>query len=179
MTRSVVQVHISPPLHLSMIHLQKFSSNDSQDKLDFLKTANLEVRGFKIVGLFDDVKTVEQMRAKTKELQECQFYWILKDNTPIGVITFRPKPNDFWLHNAGHIGIAIDEPYRGQHYGSEAFQQMCEKANAEYGVKDIIVMALVDNDASRAMIEKSGGEYQGTVIAADGEKLAKYLIKSN
>ena len=162
-----------------MIHLQKFSSNDGRDKLDFLKTANLEARGFKIVGLFDDVKTVEQMRAKIEGLQECQFYWILKDDIPIGVITLRPQPDDFWLHNAGHIGIAIDEPYRGQHYGSEAFRQMCEKANTEYNIKDIVVMTLVDNAASRTMIEKSGGEYQGTITAADGEKLAKYLVKSN
>ena len=117
-----------------MIHFQEFSSQDGQDKLDFLKAADFKVRGFKIVGMFEDVETVEQMRTKIKELQElsdkdpCErkFYWILKDSTPIGVITLRPALNGFWLHNAGHIGIAIDKPYRGQNYGTEAFKKMCE-----------------------------------------------------
>lgn len=170
-----------------MIHFQEFSSQDGQDKLDFLKAADFKVRGFKIVGMFESVETVEGMRTKIKELQElsgkdpCErkFYWILKDSTPIGVITLRPALNGFWLHNAGHIGIAIDKPYRGQYYGTEAFKKMCEKASAEYGIKDIVTMALTDNIASRTMIEKSGGEYWDTITAADGEKLARYWVKSN
>ena len=169
-----------------MIYFQEFSPQDDQDKLDFLKAADFEVRGFKIVGMFEDVETVEEMRAKIKELQklsakdpcERKFYWILKDATPIGVITLRPALNGFWLHNAGHIGIAIDKPYRGQNYGTEAFRKMCEKADTEYGIKDIITMALTDNIASRTMIEKSGGEYWDTITATDGEKLARYWVKS-
>ncbi len=169
-----------------MIHLQEFSSQDNQDKLDFLKNADFQVRGFRIVGMFEEVATVDQMRAKIKELKdlsdhnpcERKFYWIMKDSSPIGVITLRVALDGFWLHNAGHIGIAIDKPYRGQNYGTEAFKKMCEKANSEYGIKDIITMALVDNIASRTMIEKSGGEYWDTIIAVDGEKLARYWVKS-
>ena len=173
--------------NLIMIHFQEFSSQDSQDRLDFLKSADFQVRGFKIVGMFEKVETVEQMRDKIKELKElsdhdpCErkFYWILKDDrNPIGVITLRPALNGFWLHNAGHIGIAIDKPYRSKNYGTEAFKKMCEKANTEYGIKDIITMALTDNIASRTMIEKSGGEYWDTITAADGEKLARYWIKT-
>ena len=55
---------------------------------------------------------------------------------------------------------------------------MCKKANDEYNIKDVITMALIDNIASRTMIEKSGGEYWDTITAADGEKLARYWIKS-
>ncbi len=39
-------------------------------------------------------------------------------------------------------------------------------------------MTLIDNVAGRTMIEKSGGEYWDTVVAADGEKLARYWAKS-
>lgn len=169
-----------------MISLQRFSAEDGQDKLDFLLSADFKVRGFRIVGMFDGIKTVEKMRTKIQELNtfsdndptERQFYWIMNDDTPIGVITLRPTLNGFWLHNAGHIGIAIDKPYRGKNYGTEAFMAMCKKANSEYGIKDIITMALIDNIASRTMIEKSGGEYWDTIVAADGEKLARYWIKS-
>ena len=169
-----------------MIQIQEFSERDGQDKLDFLKDADFWVRGFKIVGMFEEVTTVNQMRAKIKELKdlsnynpcERKFYWILNDDRPVGVITLRAALNGFWLHNAGHIGIAIDKPYRSQGYGTEAFKKMCKKANSEYGIKDIIAMALTKNIASRTMIEKSGGEYWDTIITADGEKLARYWIKS-
>ena len=113
-----------------------------------------------------------------KDLLE-QVYWILKDDCPIGVITLRIALDGFWLHNAGHIGIAIDKPYRNQNYGTEAFKKICKIANNEYGIKDIIVMTLTDNIAGRTMIEKAGGKYWDTIIAADGEKLARYWIKSN
>ena len=66
----------------------------------------------------------------------------------------------------------------GRNNGTEAFKKMCKKANDEYNIKDIITMALIDNIASRTMIEKSGGEYWDTITAADGEKLARYWIKS-
>ena len=78
-----------------MIDFCEFSSQDGKDRLDFLKSADLQVRGFRIVGMFDDIETVAQMRTKIQELQElsdrdlCErrFYWILKDTKPIGVIT--------------------------------------------------------------------------------------------
>lgn len=169
-----------------MIEIREFSPQDGRDKLDFLKSADFRVRGFKIVGMFEGIETVEQMQAKIRELKElsdrdlCErrFHWIMKDDAPIGVITLRPALNGFWLHNAGHIGIAIDKPYRGQNYGTEAFMKMCKKAREEYGIEEVITMALTDNIASRTMIEKSGGEYWDTIIAADGEKLARYWIKS-
>lgn len=169
-----------------MISLKEFSHHDSQDKLDFLKNANFQVRGFDIIGAFEGVETVEQMCDTIKELTElskqnpCErkFFWIMKNDSPIGVITLRPALNGFWLHNAGHIGIAIDKPYRGHNYGTEAFKEMCKKAYDEYGIEDIITMALADNIASRTMIEKSGGKYWDTITAADGEKLARYWIKN-
>ena len=169
-----------------MLSFQEFSSQDDQSKLSFLKNADFQVRGFKIVGMFEKIETVEQMRNKIKELKELsdsdpcerEFYWIMRNDNPIGVITLRPALNGFWLHNAGHIGIAIDKPYRRQNYGTEAFKKMCKKANDEYDIKDIITMASIDNIASRTMIEKSGGEYWDTITASDGEKLARYWIKT-
>ena len=170
-----------------MVHLQEFSTQDRQDKLKFLQNADLQARGFKIINMFEKTTTVEQMHAKIKKLKdlsnhnpcERKFYWILKDDCPIGVITLRIALDGFWLHNAGHIGIAIDKPYRNQNYGTEAFKKICKIANNEYGIKDIIVMTLTDNIAGRTMIEKAGGKYWDTIIAADGEKLARYWIKSN
>ena len=169
-----------------MLSLQEFSCQDAQDKLDFLKNADFQVRGFKIVGMFEQIETVEQMRNKIKELQEladhnpCErkFFWISKNDSPIGVVTLRLALNGFWLHNAGHIGIAIDKPYRGHNYGTKALKAICKKANDEYGIKDIIVMTLTDNIASRTMIEKAGGEYWDTITAADGEKIARYWIRT-
>ena len=169
-----------------MVELKEFDVRDGEDKLEFLKRADFEVRGFKIVGMFDEVENLEEFREKIVELNEKaqqnlverQFYWIMKDDAPIGVITLRKALDGFWLHNAGHIGIAIDKSYRGKNYGTEAFRKMCEKANQEYGIKDVVTMALVDNIASRTMIEKSGGEYWDTITAADGEKLARYWVKS-
>ncbi len=168
-----------------MIKIEDFSIKDGQEKLDFLKEADFKVRGFRIVKAFDGIRTVEEFRAKIAELNENsdsnpverKFYWIMLNDKPIGVITLRRALDGFWLHNAGHIGIAIDKPYRGQNYGTMAFKLMCEKANNEYGIKDVITMALTDNIASRTMIEKSGGVYWDTITAADGEKLARYWIK--
>ncbi len=119
----------------NVIYLQEFSSQDNQDKMIFLKGADFQVEGFNIVSMFEKVETVEQMHDKIKELKElsdhnpCEriFYWILRDDNPIGVITLRPALNGFWLHNAGHIGIAIDKPYRGQGYGTEALKKSAKK----------------------------------------------------
>ena len=171
--------------NLSMVHFREFDVRDGQGELDFLKSADLEARGFKIVGAFEGIETVERMRVKIKELQElsesnpCErkFFWILKDDIIIGVITLRLALNGFLLRNAGHIGIAINKPCRGHGYGTEAFKKMCEMADTEYGIKDIVVMALVDNAASRMMIEKAGGKHWDTITAADGEKLARYWVK--
>lgn len=170
-----------------MIQLQEFDVKDGQDKLDFLKNSELQARGFDIVGMFTEVKTVEQMREKIRQLKdasehnpcECKFYWILKENTLIGVCTLRPALNGFWLHNAGHIGIAIDKPLRGRNYGTEALSKICQKANDDYNIKDVVIMTFPDNVASRTMIEKAGGKYWDTITAADGEKLVRYWIKSN
>lgn len=169
-----------------MIHFQEFSPKDGQDKLDFLMKADLSARGFNIIGMFDNIKTVEKMRAKIREINElaahdpcvCKYYWILNDDIIVGVITLRPALNGFWLHNAGHIGIAIDAPHRCKNYGTAALKKMCELANNEFGIKDIISVALVDNAASRTMIEKAGGQYWDTVTAADGEEIARYWIKT-
>ncbi len=168
-----------------MIRLQEFSSTDEQDKLTFLKNTDLKARGFNIISVFQGIETVEQMRVKIKELKdlsdknpcERKFYYVLNSDQPIGVVTLRTNLDDFLLHNVGHIGIAIDKTYRGRNFGTEAFKKMCEKANREYGIKEIVVMALIDNGASRAMIEKSGGKYQDTITAVDGERLARYRVK--
>ena len=69
-----------------MLSFQEFSSQDDQSKLSFLKNADFQVRGFRIVGMFEEIETVEQMRNKIKELKElsdhdpCErkFFWIIK-----------------------------------------------------------------------------------------------------
>ena len=169
-----------------MVKLREFSVLDGQDKLEFLKRADFEARGFKITGVFDEVENLEQFRRRIVELNgealrnlaERQFYWVMKDGEPIGVMTLRREPDEFWLKNAGHIGIAIDKPYRGRGYGTEALREMCKKAALGYGLREMVVMALTDNVASRKMIEKAGGKYQEAVVAVDGERLAKYIIGS-
>ena len=169
---------------MAKINLLPFNTEDGDDKLTFLKNANLEARGFNIIGAFDNVETVDEMRLRIKGIRqtfksgpyEKIFFWIMRDDDVIGVATLRPKLDDFWRRNAGHIGIAIDEPYRKQGFGSEALETLCKKAAEEYMVKDILVAALVDNVPSRRMIENSGGKYYDTIVAADGEKLARYWI---
>ena len=52
-----------------MMHFQEFSHRDGQDKLDFLKNADIQVRGFEIVGMFEKVETVEQMHNEMKKLK--------------------------------------------------------------------------------------------------------------
>ena len=168
-----------------MVEIREFSTEDGEKELMFVKQADFYVKGFSIAAAFDGVETVEEFRAViaglaekvAKDKTEKIYHWILVDEELAGVITLRPALNGFWLHNAGHIGIAIDKPFRRNGNGTEAFRLICEKAEREFGIKDIVTMALTENIASRTMIEKNGGEYWDTIVAADGAELARYWVK--
>ena len=166
------------------LHLCKFSDLDGVKELSFIQDTDFYVKGFNIVRAFEGIDDVDSFRKKIRELNdlaakdptEKQFYWIIVNDEPVGIITLRAALSGFWLHNAGHIGIAIDKPFRGKGYGTKAFSKMCDIAENDFGIKDIVTMALVENVASRTMIEKCGGKYWDTITAADGCELARYWI---
>ena len=61
---------------------------------------------------------------------------------------------------AGHIGYSVPPSKRGRGYAQELLDRLLQMG-FDRGMQRIILTCDVDNDASRHIIEKAGGEFDG------------------
>ena len=61
------------------------------------------------------------------------------------------------LYYGGHIGYAIDEPYRGHHYAEKASRLLFELAK-KHGMAYLYITCVPDNTPSRRTCERLCGE---------------------
>jgi predicted acetyltransferase len=80
----------------------------------------------------------------------------------VGRTSIRFDLNDYLAEAGGHVGYAVLPAHRRRGYATEILEQSLVVARSE-GVDDVLVTCAVDNLASRRVIERCGGELDGTV----------------
>ncbi len=80
------------------------------------------------------------------------------DGTRVGTIDI----SDFDARDRrGFVGIAIDEPFRGKGYATEALSQLCRYASETLGMHQLVAVTGVDNTASRRLFTAAGFRSNG------------------
>ncbi|QQE10265.1 GNAT family N-acetyltransferase [Planctomycetota bacterium] len=62
------------------------------------------------------------------------------------------------LRFGGHLGYRIWEPYRGKGFGTRAVR-MGVRVLSNYGLDEVLIVTGIDNDSSKRVIDKVGGEF--------------------
>lgn len=90
-----------------------------------------------------------------------EIYFLVDENGDIcGFGQLRMYDTEDALTWAGHIGYSVPPKKRGRGYAKELLRRLLEMG-FDRGMQRIILTCDVDNDASRHIIEKAGGEFDG------------------
>ena len=86
-----------------------------------------------------------------------QFFWLYKDNIPIGYGRIRHYLNEKLLKDSGHVGYAISSSYRGNGYGNQFLKLLVNECiNLE--IKRIQIGTNKNNEKSNKIILRNGGK---------------------
>ena len=116
------------------------------------------------IGYLGWLALVEQF-AKPERLEDGEnpneIYFLVDDEGDIcGYGQLRMYDTPDALSWAGHIGYSVPPSKRGNGY-AQMLLDMLLKMGFERGMQRILLTRDVDNDASRHIIEKAGGEFEG------------------
>ena len=82
------------------------------------------------------------------------------DGKIVGRVSIRHELNDFLFRLGGHIGYGVVPSERRKGYGAIMLQLALPVARS-VGISKVLVTCDDDNDASRKIIEKNGGVFDG------------------
>ena len=77
---------------------------------------------------------------------------------------------------AGHIGYSVPPRYRGQGYAKQLLKMLLKEGFSR-GLEEMLLTCDVDNDASRHIIEKTGGQFIGFYKDSEYNKRVYSFIK--
>lgn len=106
-------------------------------------------------------------------------YLYLDNNEVIGMLNFRPdiEQHIFYKLYGGHIGYSVKPSRRNSGVGSMMLHDFLDIAG-QYGLNRVMVSCMSSNEASRKIIVKNGGEFDGEVLyPPKNEMLQRYWIK--
>ena len=101
------------------------------------------------------------------------------DHKIVGVIQIRHYFNDYLEKYGGHIGYSVCLSERRKGYATEMLSLVLPKCK-ELNIDKVLITCVKENEASRKVILKNGGQYESTVFEPSNEKyLERYWIDVN
>ena len=148
------------------IYLKNLSLDDGKDIFYMLKRIGNNENSF--TNPVHDM-SFEQFKEWLIEAQQQSFgknlpkgyvrqsiYWLMKDNTPVGIGKIRHELTEYSRRKGGNIGYAIDPIYRNLGYGKTILNQLIKKAKA-LNITEFILTVDKGNIYSKKIVEKNGG----------------------
>jgi predicted acetyltransferase len=104
-------------------------------------------------------------------------FWLMDDDTWIGLLTLRLHLNEQFLHSGGHIGYVIRPSKRRCGYGRALLRLGLDQARKR-GLDRVLLTCNETNIGSRKIIEANGGHFENAVVVTgqDDQKL-RYWIR--
>lgn len=84
------------------------------------------------------------------------------DGAVVGMLQIRHTLNDYTAQYAGHIGYSVRPDERRKGYATRMLRDALPLCR-ELELRRVLVLCRVENEASRRVILKNGGVYEGTV----------------
>ena len=103
-------------------------------------------------------------------------FWLMEQDTWIGLLTLRPRIDEQFLHSGGHIGYVIRPSKRRRGYGTVLLRLGLDKAR-ESGLQRVLLTCDETNIGSRKIIETHGGRLEDAVeVAGRSVRKLRYWI---
>lgn len=103
-------------------------------------------------------------------------FWLIADETLIGIVRIRPVLTPDALRTDGHIGFDIAPAERRKGYGTAMLRMALGEAR-RLGLDSVIVTCLATNVPSKRTIEKAGGRFIEVVTDEEtGQSLLRYEL---
>ena len=103
-------------------------------------------------------------------------FWLMEQDTWIGLLTLRSHIDEQFFHSGGHIGYVIRPSKRRCGYGTVLLRLGLHKAR-ERGLQRVLLTCSETNIASRKIIEANGGQFENAVVVAgQDDKKLRYWI---
>lgn len=103
------------------------------------------------------------------------FLAVTVDDVLVGRVSIRHELNAFLAREGGHVGYAIVPAHRRRGYATRALELAAADLH-DRGERPTLVVCDADNDASRAVIERCGGELVERTTRRTGEPLLRYHL---
>lgn len=99
-----------------------------------------------------------------------------RDHHIVGMIQFRHEFNDFLREFGGNIGYSVHPDERRKGYAGRMLKECLEKCRS-FGLGQVLITCLAENEGSRRTILSCGGVYDKTVYCErDDATLERYWI---
>lgn len=107
----------------------------------------------------------------------CTYRWMVEDDEYLGSIALRHELSDWLRRYGGHVGYGVRPSARGRGLASAALAEVVGLA-AERGMPEVMLVCDVTNAASRRVVERNGGRFEGSVVDDDGNTLLHAWIRT-
>jgi len=103
-------------------------------------------------------------------------FWLMEDDSWIGLLTLRLRLTEELLHAGGHIGYVIRPSKRRCGYGTALLRLGLDKA-CERGLSRVLLTCDETNTGSRKIIEANGGQFENAVVVeGQADKKLRYWM---
>ncbi|MGM9531295.1 GNAT family N-acetyltransferase [Intestinibacter sp.] len=126
------------------------------------------------------LKLTEQNSSKNtvrSDWVEASTFFVVResDNKIVGMVDIRHRLNKFLASYGGHIGYSVRPSERKKGYGTQILKMAVEYAKS-INIDHVMLACYKENEASRKIILKCGGDLEKEFIHTDGKVVQVYWI---